>query len=1094
MMLLAVGITTNAQTSKESANARILSEFSDQLNSSDIYVYSTELGANDSIFLEDGTHIVHPFQSAWCYFIDEVPSAGWSHPCKYFIVDRNSNRHVMLNKDTYPANYDDYELVSRHEVNVSPAWNGVYDRNYNAENQAEPNKNQWALLITSFGGEDPKRFWGDLSCVYTTLTSRFGFIENQQNASETNEYFNHIVVVAPEGVSCKGSDLNNSGGISDQDFFSSNTYYLLGDDFYPYYNQSKDDLYTKNTIKLILDNFAGKDTTLYKFGYRALDTLDNLFVYVTGHGKYEAPNSYINVLDENNNTRRLYDYELSDWVKDIDCSQMTFVFQPCHSGGFVDDLMNLTDVKCKNRAVYTAADTEGISHSEGYINSVISPNFEGRDPTDSYWCDEFTFYWSAALLGYYPIIRFNQEPKIGPWDVFENNKIGSFPWELFFDETESLNHDEYDVSPDTNNDGVVSLDEAFVFTRRLDTWDRMGYYNPCSYCIDGNVEIPQSGYESSFSKEFITLDGYKGTNRDTDISTACTSRYFLSDDITLKTGTMLTINDNTTIYGNGNTLTSFGSVQTANDNNNSNLHNLKIDSRGENFVINNCNFIDSEKILVTNGIVDISNSSFRGTMLEIGRVSALPVSTVRSATITGNDFSQSIYGIIINSSYNVRVEDNNIRTRTAGLYLNNCYGEFLDISSSNRKAAVISDNNIQGCDIGLCLYNSNAYIINNKIHDNGDGISLQNLSNAVITGNSLAEFPNQTQEIKNNTNYQIITSLNSFPQKIQYNCISNNVNNNYLIHSTGNDAESMVLNVSHNCWKPLDDNSIASKLYTTGEYYYEYLPVWNPSSQTDTATVNPNPPLRMLESSDSLIGIGRYNDAYNVLVDIVDYYPNTNEAIVAMKSMLYLRHYTDNDYEALKNYYRTNLVILANTNLAALGDNLANKCDEILRNYEDAIEWYESVIENENASYEDRVFATIDLGNLYLKMQEEGRKSVGVLSEYMPKSAEQHAKTTAYLLSTLPGDDIVNKKSNDMIGITNQLCTVASISDDNVIVYLKEGYADMKLYNTLGVTVKEARLTEGENIIDVNGLNAGVYVWKAFSENNVVNTGKFIKK
>ena len=113
------------------------------------------------------------------------------------------------------------------------------------------------------------------------------------------------------------------------------------------------------------------------------------------------------------------------------------------------------------------------------------------------------------------------------------------------------------------------------------------------------------------------------------------------------------------------------------------------------------------------------------------------------------------------------------------------------------------------------------------------------------------------------------------------------------------------------------------------------------------------------------------------------------------------------------------------------------------------------------------------------------------MAHLIPKSAEQHAKTTAYLLSTLPGD-IINKNQDDMMKDLVQNCVITTI-DNNIKIYLKEGNADITFYNTLGVAVKQSALNEGENIINAEDLKAGVYIWKT-SSNKIVNSGKFIKK
>ena len=75
---------------------------------------------------------------------------------------------------------------------------------------------------------------------------------------------------------------------------------------------------------------------------------------------------------------------------------------------------------------------------------------------------------------------------------------------------------------------------------------------------------------------------------------------------------------------------------------------------------------------------------------------------------------------------------------------------------------------------------------------------------------------------------------------------------------------------------------------------------------------------------------------------------------------------------------------------------------------------------------------------------------------------------------------------NNGLVITNQTST------NNYAIILK-GDADITLYNALGVIVKKSTLNEGENIINADDLKDGVYIWKT-SSNNIVNSGKFIKK
>ncbi len=81
---------------------------------------------------------------------------------------------------------------------------------------------------------------------------------------------------------------------------------------------------------------------------------------------------------------------------------------------------------------------------------------------------------------------------------------------------------------------------------------------------------------------------------------------------------------------------------------------------------------------------------------------------------------------------------------------------------------------------------------------------------------------------------------------------------------------------------------------------------------------------------------------------------------------------------------------------------LANRCDELLEHYDKAIAWYEAIIEDEETPYNDSIFATIDLGNLYLKMEACGAKGArGKLAQFVPKSADAFAKQTDEALRKL---------------------------------------------------------------------------------------------
>ena len=168
--------------------------------------------------------------------------------------------------------------------------------------------------------------------------------------------------------------------------------------------------------------------------------------------------------EENNNDIRLYDNELAEMVRDVKCSQMTFMLDCCYSGGFIDDLMNDNYAACKNRSVHTCTDATHV----GYVEQHITRRNRGDD--DWQRVDEFVYYWSAALLGYYPILEQHGDSLLGPWYQFENTAIGQFPWDQItsFDEGNGYSHVGYDVNPDTDRvDYKIKKNKDLAFDHPL---------------------------------------------------------------------------------------------------------------------------------------------------------------------------------------------------------------------------------------------------------------------------------------------------------------------------------------------------------------------------------------------------------------------------------------------------------------------------------------------------------------------------------------------------------------------------------------------------------------------------------------------------
>lgn len=137
----------------------------------------------------------------------------------------------------------------------------------------------------------------------------------------------------------------------------------------------------------------------------------------------------------------------------------------------MNDISN-PDCLCKNRVGQSAASNNAVSFAENYSVYVETDPVTGAESL----ADEFTYYWTSAALGYYPFYKtkdYNGRVVIdkGPWTP--NSRIigsGNMRWEDYFGQyPDAPSHEDYDVDPDTDGDGILSFNELFEFANNLDT-------------------------------------------------------------------------------------------------------------------------------------------------------------------------------------------------------------------------------------------------------------------------------------------------------------------------------------------------------------------------------------------------------------------------------------------------------------------------------------------------------------------------------------------------------------------------------------------------------------------------------------------------
>ena len=1071
-MLLSSALIVNAQLSKADADKLVLNTIINDTTKT-VYTLNEPLSHGESVMTAEGVDLQNPYNNSFVYFIDDMPLANWVHPCRYIFINIEDSSYTIEEEDIYPNDYHAFVRISKRTYKNRTQWPHT---TYTIPPKATPNSKLYAVLIAGDVGPDGDdvKSWFNLSCVYTTLVNKYGFIENNSNSHIivcTNyevhyamNYLNNSPLLYPE------VDLNHSGGI-DNCF-----------DFYTDYNH-------KNDIKKIFDNLSGEQHSLSDVP--ELSENDQLFVFICGVGSSNNNTQKI-MLKRGQNAEYLTDSDLTTYVKKIKCSQMTFFIDCNFAGGFIDELMGDTSAECQNRAVHTSTDVTHKSWSEQYISEYTGRGGGG----DTGLVDEYVYYWAAASLGYYPILgTYTSTDSIsGPWYKYSYTAIGEFPWYEIntFNDPYGTQHSAYDVNPDTNNDNTLSMEEAFKFADNLDSYSHNGYFNPINTMANGDscVEYPGHAYESTFTKELITLNGYRGTIGD-DAATGAGHKYTLADNVTVVPNSTLTISNNSLIEGKNKILTNYGSITTSTNTNNATFKRVTFNNLGGSMSYTNCVFDTCNTMFTCDGPLMIENSIFNRTRLHVYVDDEhIDNYTVNISNNVFNDIGLTNRALNIEKVPQCNVIDNSITSGGNGIFISNLSGLYSNY--------VFNNNTIYNCSYsGFVSYASNGILNGNNIsYNNTDGLQSYNLSGLHVKGDSLAPNKFVTQRLTFNGRYQVHATNNSYPIDFHYNWLAENTNSNYYIlyyesnHSYG--SRPLVFNVTNNCWDPLSDNQISSHLLSTGNTTFNYLPTWNPSG-----------PYSMPDALETILALGNnyaesgdYEEAKETFMGLVSNYPDSPEAITALKALFSVEIASGSDFIDLKDYY---LELIADNNLGIVADNLANRCDIRIGNYSDAINWYEDKIIDPNTSYSERIFAEIDLGDLYLQMNNNGTRAIqGKLTEYIPVSKEAHESRSDHLLSLLPGGIEEEKTCNTIA--TQMSCSPNPTNGKTTLLYTLSDDSDIEIFvfDMLGnevLHVNSVKQNSGshEAELDLSNMPDGMYFCNIYTGNNNNETLKIIK-
>jgi hypothetical protein len=985
-----------------------------------------------------------PYSVNWVFFVDDNPFANWMHECRYLFVDTVTGNYQIIHHNMMPVdlstNFERIEEINR------PVAASLQENTPTVEDPVDSDIHKFAVLISA---TDSQWWWNDISVLYNTLIQNYGYLKE------------NIYVLYNTGYSGFGSDLDNDGN-NDID-----------------YDASKDQVQTI---------FSQLSNTLMHG--------DQLFVFICG---YALEPGWIGLIEDPIYPTFFIDYssdELAQDVEQISCSQMTFLLSFNYSGSFKDELSNVTTSECKNRAIHCSTSADKEVYHEIYITG------------EKY--DEYVFYWSAAARGAYPAEN-------APWST--SYTLEEFP----FTTIPGLEDHPDNYNPDLNEDGYVQMEEAFAYADDLDTWSDgvNNYYNP----YYPGEEDPQQEIEIPFTEPIMTLYGLAGEIKN---NQSVTGHFIVGKNVRIKVTSTVNIGSlsefyftdgNSRIYVKGKLNIDQNAIFKGQDDNFIGRLRLETDDPGyeltigngtrftkmgieigsqvlDNFQMNGLIFTDFD-INVQISSLDVTNCIFSNGFIYNSHCDYLNIYdcefTNAAISVSGDTFTPLIGTALINNcTFNhgylttaIQIESMprySIRNNTIQDYYR---GLFIAWSGEARMSSITSNQIYDNAEYGISVYNSYANLRENIIQDNfTNGIELHNKSYVQIFGNSTAHYVSETQRIKDNGMYEVLSEKNSFPTIFKWNAIidEDNEQEGYQLVYCFPNPIGILRDVRYNYWGSEANFHPQNDLYPPGEYLY--LPIFHLIDGGGITQSDEN----LFNEAERKFEEGNYSSAKSIYQTVINQFPESKFSFASIKQLYSVEAFADNDYSSLKQYLSTNDSIADNPDLQKIAVFFANKCDVKLENWLTAIAWFENAIQNPE-SLEDSIYAIIDLGYTYWLMENGGLKSTytGRMGQYKFSSREEFEDNRDYLLSLLPGDGLSEtmKQSLSTLKSGQLLQNVPNPFNGTTQIWFKlaeESSVTVTVYDYTGKEVsiiKPGLLETGNHTVEFNSANlpSGIYFY-----------------
>lgn len=732
--------------------------------------------------------------------------------------------------------------------------------------------------------------------------------------------------------------------------------------------------------------------------------------------------------------------------------------------GYANNANQITPI---NYTDYSSFNNQGGYHPMQGIN--YDPIEVGLD--FSYWYKE-----EDNVGKIFFIIDENEYPAPTNDGIIEYFSIIDYRWGEVFE----LYCDETNVAIVNNDETILSIDydliphESKIGTNLSLFSDMVSRFNPTVF----------------HSATLTVEDGVSIDMYDSEIQIESGSTLVLEDNATFlaKSGICkIIIDGNITVGSNVSFIAEYGAELEVILNNNSLqanfdnviFENCKIISYANNLTLANSSFNDFYRLLSHRGIIDISNTDFSSSSTQSWLYLENTEDNNNPVTIANCNFSTTVITMVAIDMWNYNHFD--ISNNTIDGFYNGI--QIIHSGYGKPKNQMIKDNNIINCNQrGILTFATRAEVYRNHITDNGYGVWFGDHSSIRLYGYSGAVSYPQTQEIKDNSSYEVYASEYSFPIYFRYNVIIDEDNlgvpSDPLVYHGG--SPTVLKDVRYNCWGV---NFDPEEDFYPGGYIWE--PTWCPEIGGD---MEKGPDEDMFEVANTLFETEDYAGAKSMYEMLVDQYPQSKFAKAAMQELFALEKFVSDDYSSLKQYYTTNSTIQSNAVLSETGSYMVSKCDVKLENWPGAISYYENIILNPE-NMEDSIFAIIDLGYVYFVMENGGYKSAytGDLVQYKPTSKEQFIENRNYLLSLIPGDQMSETMKGNITGLKEGelLQNVPNPFKGTTQIWYKlesESMVQINVFNYTGQlirTINDGTKTNGTHHIDFNatGLKNGIYFY-----------------